>query len=126
MTDAFQTHINEERERLNRQREEILTQQQRLKEQLDANAVELKAIDAYHMVKAGNTSSKRSQRTKGRREQVLQLLRESVEGLNRSQLLEACDAKGNKSGEQSISNALTNLKKQKRVIAVEDGRYRAA
>jgi Fe2+ or Zn2+ uptake regulation protein len=124
MPDTFQTFIDQERVRLNKQREDILAKQQDLKDQLAANTVELQAITAYETVKKGKPSTKRGSDSK--RERVLELLMNSANGLSRSQLLEALNLKGNKSGEQSISNALTNLKKQKRITASDDGAYRVA
>ncbi len=43
-------------------------------------------------------------------------------GMGRADILEALGVKGDKSGEQSVSNALSALKK-KGDIAVEDGKY---
>jgi hypothetical protein len=46
----------------------------------------------------------------------------SSNGLSRSEILESLGLKGDKSGEQSVSNALTALKKAGRVTSNE-GRY---
>ena len=44
--------------------------------------------------------------------------------MGRSPILEALGVKGDKSGAQSVSNALSALKKAKEVV-VEDGKYHA-
>lgn len=50
-------------------------------------------------------------RRSGIRDQVLALIEEHADGITRAKLLEVMDAKGDKSAEQSISNALAALKK---------------
>src|SRR6266851_3409847 len=58
-----------------------------------------------------------------RREGLLALIRENPSGLTRGEILERMGLKGNKSGEMSISNALTALTKGNQVSR-QDGKYR--
>ena len=59
-----------------------------------------------------------------RREALLEVIRQS-DGLSRGEILERMGLKGDKSGEMSVSNALTALTKSNQVRR-EDGKYRAA
>jgi hypothetical protein len=93
---------------------------------------------SYHLTQGQNTprqtidprigaslrSAATGTRRTGIREQVLQAVTES-DGISRSKLLEQMGAKGEKSAEQSISNALAALKKGGQ-IGLVDGNYRAA
>jgi Fe2+ or Zn2+ uptake regulation protein len=63
------------------------------------------------------------QHGRSRREALLELIRQS-DGLSRGELLERMGLKGDKSGEMSVSNALTTLTKSDQVHR-EDGKYRA-
>ena len=55
----------------------------------------------------------------------MQVIKDNPSGLTRGQILERMGLKGNKSGEMSVSNALTALTKASQV-ARRDGRYVAA
>ena len=70
------------------------------------------------------SSSTTRPRRGGVREEVLGLISSSSTGLNRSAILEQLHAKGDTKAEQSISNALSNLKKAGDITA-EDGIYQA-
>lgn len=138
---TFETFIASERERLTDEREEIFNRQQELEQRLAAINAELKAIDAYEAVKSGRPIPQageerrprqaRQPREGGggraprgeRREQIKSLLADHPDGLTRGELLERLGAKGNKKEEQSISNALTNMKKANEISQVEGGRY---
>ena len=63
-------------------------------------------------------------RRTGIRDDVLRVVKEH-DGINRADILEQMDAKGDKKAEQSISNALANLKKAGK-ITLADGLYRAS
>src|SRR5229473_2987194 len=60
-----------------------------------------------------------------RREGLLALLRETAAGLTRGEILERMGLKGNKTGEMSVSNALTALTKAGQVSR-DGGKYRVA
>jgi hypothetical protein len=133
MAERFADVIRKERQILNREREQL---QNRLAE-LER---ELGAIDAYETAtaKSASTQKARSRRaparkTKrnqpnagtgrgGKRDALLQVLRENPEGLRRSEILVRLGVKGNKSGETSVSNALTALTKTNQ-LARQDGKY---
>ena len=55
----------------------------------------------------------------------MELIENAADGLTRGEIVEALGLRGDKSGEQSISNALSALKKAN-TIGVGDGRYVAA
>lgn len=64
-------------------------------------------------------------RRTGIRDQVLSAVKEAKAGITRAQLLDAMSARGDKSAEQSISNALAALKKAG-TITGEGGTYEVA
>jgi hypothetical protein len=65
-------------------------------------------------------------RRSGIRDQVLAIIQGAgADGINRSDLLEKLEAKGDKTAEQSISNAISALKKAN-AIAGEKGNYTAS
>ncbi|HEX2151175.1 MAG TPA: hypothetical protein VHG31_04145 [Stellaceae bacterium] len=129
----FSDVMQEERERLQREREEIFNQQQELENKIASLNRELAAIDAYEAAKTGKqsaattdgTDGRRQVRRGSRREALLQLIGESSEGLTRGEILERMGLKGDKSGEMSVSNALTALIKRNQVSRM-GGKYRAA
>ena len=134
MSDTFSDFIARDRERLHAEHEQIFSQQQELETKLAAINREFAAIDAYESSKSGKATAPARQargpargttRRGSRREGLLAVLRESVAGLSRSEILERMGLKGDKSGEMSISNALTALTKTGAVNR-QDGKYRAA
>jgi hypothetical protein len=135
MAERFDNVMQKERERLHREREQVSTQQQELEDKLAQIDRELAAIDAYEAAKSGKTkTSKRSAPARGtrrtrrqaprgsRREALLQVIRENPDGLRRGDILERMGLKGDKSGEMSVSNALTALTKSNQVSRHE-GKY---
>jgi hypothetical protein len=132
MAETFETFISSERERLNKERETIFNQQHELEGKLAAINNELRAIDAYEAAKSGKAAPARQTRAarapRGRsgtkRDQLLQVIKEG-HGLTRGEILEKMGLKGNKSGEMSVSNALTALTKANQVRR-DGGKYLAA
>ena len=61
----------------------------------------------------------------GVREEVLRVIGDNPEGINRADILDKLGAKGDKKAEQSISNALANLKKTGTLTA-DGGLYKAS
>lgn len=100
---------------LNGQKVDIETQIAQVK-------LEIKAINTYETTLAGNTA-KKGKRTTGITAQIIELLK--AKPLNRAQILDSLNGKGNPTIEQSVSNALTNLKKKNKIIA-KDGNYSCA
>lgn len=130
--ETFEMFVQRERARLHGEREAIFTQQQELAKKLAALDRELAAIDAYEAAKSGKSAStrgagaRRGRRTRrgSKREQLLQLIKDG-RGLTRGEILQKMGLKGNKSGEMSVSNALTALTKANQVTRRE-GKYIAA
>ncbi len=124
-TEAF---ITRQREALLQQREAIFTQQADLQKQLDEVNGMLAKFDVFEG-KAARPSQTRGRRTSGarqgsKRDELLKVIREGG-GLTRGEILDKMGLKGNKSGEMSVSNALTALTKGSQV-ARRDGKYVAA
>ena len=132
MAQTFQDFIASERERLNKEREAIFTQQQQLDEQLAVINQEMHAIDAYEAAKTGKPTLKlgrlpkatrtTSARKGSKRDGIMEVIKANPAGLTRGELLEKMGLKGDKSGEMSVSNALTALSKSNQVRR-EDGKY---
>src|SRR3954452_13140897 len=126
----FAEYIAREREQLRAEREQIFNQQEELQRKLDAINREFAAIEAYNTAKTGKNARQapagRQPRARrgSRREALLDLIRQS-DGILRGELIERMGLKGDKSGEMSVSNALTALTKSNQ-LRREDGKYRAA
>ena len=134
--ETFETFVQRERARLNGEREAIFTQQHELEQKLEAVNRELAAIEAYEAAKSGKaparqsarrTSASRSSggaRSGSRRDELLTIIKQGG-GLSRAEILDKMGLKGNKSGEMSVSNALTALIKGNQVTR-RDRKYVAA
>ncbi len=126
----FSEFISRERDRLRAEREQVFDQQEELQRRLDAVNQEFAAIEAYETAKTGKAArqtpaGRQSRGRRGsRREALLELIRQS-DGVSRGEILERMGLKGDKSGEMSVSNALTALTKSNQVHR-EGGKYRAA
>jgi alkylation response protein AidB-like acyl-CoA dehydrogenase len=92
------------------------------------------AITAYEHAKSGKPipqarGAGRKAATTGRRgskrDGILAALADVPHGLTRGELLDKMGLKGNKSGEMSVSNALTALTKGNQVVR-RDGKYIAS
>jgi hypothetical protein len=131
----FADVMRDERQRLNQEREAVFNQQHELENKLAAINREMDAIDAYEAAKTGKQMPAVRQarsgggRTRARRgskrEQLLELIRQHPDGLARKDILDRMGLKGDKSGEMSVSNALTALTKSNQV-ARHEGKYRSA
>lgn len=128
----FDMFVQRERARLHGERDAIFTQQQELENKLAEVNRELAAIDAYEAARSGKAIGRQAAGRRGprrarrgsRREELLKVIR-SGNGLTRGQILEKMGLKGDKSGEMSVSNALTALAKTKQVTR-RDRKYVAA
>lgn len=134
--DTFESFVSRERERLNQAREDAMNRRQEIENELSDIERELQAISAYELAKQGRlnldgankrhqSSGNRRPREGGRRDQILQLLRDAGDGLTRGDIIDRLGVKGDKGQEQSISNALSALKKQN-AVGAKGGRYTAA
>jgi len=121
-----QAFITKQREALLQQREAIANQQQELQRQLDEVNTMLRKFDAFEGRpgqgrQAGGRRGGRARRG-SKRDALLKLIREN-NGLTRGEILERMGLKGNKSGEMSVSNALTALTKASHIRRTGDRRY---
>ena len=133
--ETFAAFIERDRDRLNNERETIFNQQHELELKLAAVNRELAAIDAYEAAKSGKAPSAARQvrasrapsrgRRGSQRDALMQTIRQNPDGLTRGEILEKMGLKGDKSGEMSVSNALTALSKTNQVRR-DGGKYHAA
>lgn len=125
-SDTFGEFVEKERTRLNDARKDALSRRAAIDDEVTAIDRELTAIAAYEAAKTGKkTTGTRTPRATGRRDELLSVIGSARGGLTRGEILEKMGLKGNKSGEQSVSNALNSLKKQGK-LSQQDGRYMAA
>lgn len=127
----FSEYIERERQRLQADRESVFNQQQQLDGKLAEINRELSAIEAYESAKTGKAAAparqargrgtQRATRRGSKRDELLSVIRDS-QGLSRGEILEKMGLKGNKSGEMSVSNALTALTKTGQVSR-DGGKY---
>lgn len=115
----FLKAIEAERARLTQSLDDLQKQRGEIDTKISAINAELKAINAYEAAKTGKKKAA-GKRSNGITTQVTTLLK--TKPMTRAQILEALGAKGNKTIEQSVSNALTNLKKKNKLTA-KDGVY---
>lgn len=135
----FDSHMAAERKRLHEERGKIdlqITEWMVTKGKVD---LELAAIDAYEAAKKGkpalrvigfkeraaSTDGDRQPRRDSKRQAILDLVEAFARPVKRAELLESLGVKGDKSGEMSVSNALTALIKAKALVRA-DGGYRLA
>jgi DNA-binding transcriptional ArsR family regulator len=134
--ETFKSFVTRERTRLTKARDAALSRKNQLDQEISEIDSELAAIMAYDQAKkkrmTGSAkvgrrpaaqSGKRAPRGEKRRA-VLELIQKSG-GLTRGEILSNLGVKGDKSSEQSVSNALTALKKQN-LVASKDRKYVAA
>jgi hypothetical protein len=132
---SFADFITRDRERLHAEREQVFNQQHQLEGKLVDINRELAAIDAYEAAKSGKAPAAARQprgararpraRRGSKREALMQVIKENPSGLTRGEISDRMGLKGDKSGEMSVSNALTALAKANQVTR-RDGRYAAA
>ena len=124
MAATFEEMVLQERHRLDSQITDIQIRQHALQEEMALVKRELAALDAYEAAKSGKprrTTGSRSPRV-SRRDGILAMIKQHANGISRGDLIEAMGLKGNKSSEQSVSNALNNMKKAGAIVS-KDGKY---
>jgi hypothetical protein len=141
---TFANFIKKERARLDKARKDALASKAAVDKELASIEQELTALDAYRQAKdgpAGRTAAKRASAKRGpakragangarrasgrrgeKRQAVLNLIKQNPVGLSRGEILVQMGVKGNRSAEQSVSNALSALKKADKVNSRE-GKY---
>ena len=129
MSEPLATIINKERDRLTKGLADLQAKQKELEAQRTTLETELDALDAYEAARSGKARKSRkpaSRAPRGSRQQsVLAVIAKSKKGMTRGDILQAMSLKGSEVGERAVSNALTALKKAKRVTA-KDRKYLAA
>jgi Fe2+ or Zn2+ uptake regulation protein len=100
--------------------------------ELEALEREFTAIEAYDKARGGKAKpapkrvNRRVHSRRGeKRQAVLKIISQHPDGLSRGEILNLIGVKGDKSGEQSVSNALSALTKQNQ-LGKKDGKYVAA
>ena len=125
MTDTFEAFVAQQRERLMKKRADVLEARAEVDRQLAEIDREMAAIQAYEDVKHGKPvrgSTDTRTRRGSKRDTLLALIRNAPEGITRADILTQMDVKGDRKAEQSISNALTALKKAGAIDSA-DGKY---
>ncbi len=123
MGGTFETFISRERDRLTKLRDSLKKKQKALDTEFAAIDREMVAVSAYEAAKKVKAPRAGQRARRGsRQESLLELIGKHKGGINRGGILEELGLRGNKSGEQSVSNALSALKK-KGAIESRDGKY---
>jgi Fe2+ or Zn2+ uptake regulation protein len=104
----------------------MVNRQRALQAQLDELDGMLAKFDVFEgkAAQQAPTRRNRSGQRGSRREELLRIINQS-HGLSRGEILDKMGLKGNKSGEMSVSNALTALTKSKQVTR-RDRKYVAS
>lgn len=118
--------IARQRQALIDQRRELLNKQKELDAEIEKVDQMLTKFDVFEGKAASRrstgTTRRSSNRRGSRREEILSVIREGG-GLTRGEILEKMGLKGNKSGEMSVSNALTALTKSNQLRRDENRKY---
>lgn len=130
--ETFESFMKRECKRLQKARDNAAARKAEVDQELDAIERELTAIEAYDKArgdKAERAPKRAPRRAKGRRgekrQAILDVLRQHPDGLTRGEILNLIGVKGHKSGEQSVSNALSALTKQNQ-LGKREGKYISA
>ena len=117
---TFTTFVAEERGRIDDAIEAAKAKRQEAEREIAQLEAQLAAIAAYDAALKGTSVPDKPQAARGRRgekrEAIRELIAQHPDGLTRRELLMAMDAHGNKAAEQSISNALSAMKKAGQII----------
>jgi len=126
--EQFSDFVAREHDRLSAERKALVTQQRELQAKLAGIDREFQAINAYAAAKTGKAvrqtrseTTRSTTRRGSKRDDLLRVIGEG-NGLTRGEILQKMGLKGDKSGEMSISNALTALAKGNQVRR-EGGKY---
>jgi type II secretory pathway component HofQ len=134
MADDLDAVMTRQREFLTKKRNDVqakITELQRESAEVDR---QFAAVLAYEQTLAGKLpvpaapKSRQPAKRAGRGQkqaEVLRMLEQQPGGMTRGELINALDFKGNKAGAQSVSNALTALKKASKIASM-DGKWQVA
>lgn len=131
-SESLNASISNEGKRLRKGREKAVYKKRQVEQEIEAIERELAAIEAYEKAKgtskrgaksgkAKRPAARRSQRG-AKRAAVLEVVSQHPDGLSRGEILNLMGVKGDKSGEQSVSNALSALTKQNQ-LGKKHGKY---
>lgn len=123
----FASFIEQERARIRDAIKQARARQQEAEKEVTQLETELAAIAAYDAARKGKKVAAAPRAPRGRkgakREALLALITEHPDGMTRAEIIEAMTAHGDKAAEQSISNALSALKRDSR-LTQEGKKYR--
>ena len=132
MSEELMAAVEAEKAELLAERQKYQADQLRAAERIAQVDRELHALDVWEDARTGKPApnghdvESRHPRRSGVRADVLDVIERRVKetglGVTRGDILEAMGLHGDKSGEMSVSNALTALLKRRRVVR-ENGRY---
>lgn len=118
-TPAFASMMTQERTRIHDAIKAARAKRQEADREIAQLEAQLAAIAAYDAALKGKGISTEQRKPRGRRgekrEAIRELIAQHPDGLTRSELLTAMEAHGDKAAEQSISNALSALKRAGRI-----------
>jgi hypothetical protein len=109
------------RTRLQKARDKATQKKAEVDQELEALERELTAIEAYDKARGGKAKP-RPQPQGQKRQAVLEIIDQHPDGLSRGEILNLIGVMGHKSGEQSVTNALSALTKQNQ-LGKKDGKY---
>ena len=111
-TTSFEDIMHDERKKLTDNIQSLKEKRKAIDQDIASAEQELKAIDAYERAKFGKpaTTTTGGKRRTGVRKEVLAIIQQHPQGITRQELLTLMNAE-DKKAEQSISNAISNLKK---------------
>jgi DNA-binding transcriptional ArsR family regulator len=113
-TTDFTTFIDQERTRIKEAIKAANAKRREAEREIQELETELTAIAAYDAARKGTKASERrapSGRRGEKRQAILDLIAQHEGGMSRHELIDQMNARGDKSATQSISNALSALKK---------------
>ena len=128
MSVEFSKYIESEKAAVAKEMEALDRKQAELDAEREKLRLRLEAVQAYFSTLEGKPPAPRRtrQRRSGVRDMLMKTIRPNPQGLTRAEILEKMGVKGDKSAEQSVSNALATAKKKGEIVQADDGKYREA
>ena len=117
-TPTFTTFVADERRRIHDAIKTAKAKRQEADREIAQLEAQLAAISAYDAALKGKSLADKPRRGRRgeKREAIRALIARHPDGITRSELLTTMQAHGDKAAEQSISNALSALKKTGRIV----------
>ena len=124
---SFEDYVASERERLASYRSQYVEMRENAIREIENIDREFAAIEAYEAAKLGKAKPASVVAPRARRarwgEAVMQMLSSEPLGMTRGELIAAFGVKGDKSGEASVTNALSAMQKRGTVMRHDNGRW---